>query len=282
MLAIGGAAIALLPGAPAFQLDPQLALALFVAPVLLDAAYDTSLRDLRKNWRPVANLVLIAVGLTTAAVAIVARLLVPEMSWGVAIALGAIVAPPDAAAASAVLRQLRLPHRLVVILEGESMLNDASALLVYRLAVSATMVSALTATQVSTTLLVVLPGSIVAGWVLARIVVIYLRPLEDIPSSIVMQFVTTFGVWLLAERNCRNFRSPCPPTWQRHPAPALSGAAICRWRPTQAFVRGRIRRPDGRPQRWCHRGRFRQLRRHPRHLGRATPLELRAPSRGTI
>lgn len=199
MLAIGGAAIALLPGAPAFQLDPELALALFVAPVLLNAAYDTSLRDLRKNWRPVTSLVLILVGVTTAAVAVVAHSLVPDMPWSAAIALGAIVAPPDAAAASAVLGQLRLPHRLVVILEGESLLNDASALLVYRLAVSASISNVLTASQVTTTLLVVFPGSLIAGWLLARIALICLRPLEDIPSSIVLQFVTTFGVWLLAE-----------------------------------------------------------------------------------
>jgi len=199
LLAIGGAAIALVPGAPAFQIDPQLALALFVAPVLLDAAYDTSLRDLRRNWVPVTSLVLVAVGLTTATVAVVARWLVPEMPWGAAIALGATVAPPDAAAATAVLRPLRLPHRMLVILEGESLLNDASALLVYRLAVTATVSGALTAPHVAATTLVVLPGSLVAGWLLARIYLICTRPLVDIPSAIVLQFVSTFGVWLLAE-----------------------------------------------------------------------------------
>jgi Na+/H+ antiporter len=199
LLAIGGAAIALVPGAPAFQIDPELALALFVAPVLLDAAYDTSLRDLRRNWVPVTSLVLVAVGLTTAAVAVVARWLIPEMPWGAAIALGATVAPPDAAAATAVLRQLRLPHRMLVILEGESLLNDASALLVYRLAVTATVSGALTAPQIALTLLVVFPGSLAAGWLLARIYLICVRPLSDIPSAIVLQFVSTFGVWLLAE-----------------------------------------------------------------------------------
>ena len=113
-----------------------MALALFVAPVLLDAAYDTSPRDLRDNWLPVTCLVLVAVGLTTAAVAIVAHALT-GMPLVAAIALGAIVAPPDAAAATAVLRQVNLPHRLVTILEGESLLNDASALLIYKIAVAA-------------------------------------------------------------------------------------------------------------------------------------------------
>ena len=136
-LAIGGALLAFVPAAPTFALPPELALALFVAPVLLDAAYDASLRDLRDNWAPVTGLVVVAVGLTTLAVAIVARALVPAMPWAAAIALGAVVAPPDAVAATAVLRPLQPPHRLLTILEGESLLNDASALLIYRLAVGA-------------------------------------------------------------------------------------------------------------------------------------------------
>src|ERR671939_1846551 len=136
-LAVGGALLAFLPGAPSFSVPPELALALFVAPVLLDAAYDASLRDLRDNWAPVTGLVVFAVGLTTAAVALVAHALLPAMPWAAAIALGAIVAPPDAVAATAVLRPLRPPHRILTVLEGESLLNDASALLIYRLAVGA-------------------------------------------------------------------------------------------------------------------------------------------------
>src|SRR4029453_16564664 len=136
-LAVGGALLAFFPGTPSFTVPPELALALFVAPVLLDAAYDASPRDLKDNWLPLSGLVVFAVGLTTVAVAVVVRALVPAMSWAPAIALGAVVAPPDAAAATAVLRQLRPPHRILTILEGESLLNDASALLIYRLAVGA-------------------------------------------------------------------------------------------------------------------------------------------------
>jgi len=137
LLALGGVVLAVIPGAPRIVLDPDLALALFLAPVLLDAAYDTSPRDLRENWLPLTSLVLVAVGLTTGVVALVAHALT-GMPWAAAIALGAIVAPPDAAAATAVLRQVNLPHRLQTILEGESLLNDASALLIYRIAVIAT------------------------------------------------------------------------------------------------------------------------------------------------
>src|SRR6187551_2457526 len=136
-LALGGAVLAFSPVEVSIALPPELALALFVAPVLLDAAYDASLRDLRDNWVPVTSLVVVAVGLTTIAVAIVARALMPALPWAPAIALGAVVAPPDAAAAIAVLRQLRPPQRILTILEGESLLNDATALLIYRLAVGA-------------------------------------------------------------------------------------------------------------------------------------------------
>src|SRR4051794_41814292 len=112
LVALTGAVLALVPGAPTLVLDPELVLALFVAPVLVDAAFDASPRDLRANWRAVSSLALGAVALTIAVVAMVAKLLVHDMPWGAAIALGAIVAPPDAAAATTVLKQLRPPHRL--------------------------------------------------------------------------------------------------------------------------------------------------------------------------
>jgi CPA1 family monovalent cation:H+ antiporter len=201
-MALGGAVLAFIPGAPRIVLDPELALALFVAPVLLDAAYDTSPRDLRDNWLPLASLVLVAVCLTTAAVAIVARALT-GMPWAAAIALGAIVAPPDAAAATAVLRQVRLPHRIVTILEGESLLNDASALLIYRIAVVAVTAGSISWAQAAPTLLISIVGSLLLGPILAlsymRLVNV-LNQSGDAPTSIILQFIGTFGVWLLADR----------------------------------------------------------------------------------
>src|SRR5687768_7972926 len=200
MVALAGAALALVPGTPTLVLDPELALTLFVAPVLLDAAFDSSPRDLRANWRSVAGLALGAVALTVVVVAVVVRLLVPDMPWAAAIALGAIVAPPDAAAATAVLKQLRPPHRLLVILEGESLFNDASALLVYRLAVGATLAGALSPASVIPMLLVVTVGSVVLGFVLSPLMMAITRRITDIPIAVVVQFCGTFAVWILAER----------------------------------------------------------------------------------
>src|SRR6185369_12199856 len=199
-LAVGGAVLAFLPFAPSFTLPPELALALFVAPVLLDAAYDASLRDLKDNWAPVMSLVVFAVGLTTAAVAIVVRYLMPEIPLAPAIALGAIVAPPDAVAATAVLRPLKPPHRLLTILEGESLLNDATALLIYRLAVGAVAASSFSMTAVAPTFLLAIAGSVVAGLTLAWISLRLLDRVQHVPTAIILQFVTTFFVWMLAER----------------------------------------------------------------------------------
>jgi Na+/H+ antiporter len=199
-LALGGACIAFIPGAPVFALPPELVLALFIAPVLLDAAYDASPRDLKDNWVPLTSLVVFAVGLTTAAVALVVRALLPEMPWAAAIALGSIVAPPDAAAATAVLRPLRPPQRILTILEGESLLNDASALLIYRLAVGAVAAHSFSIRAVAPNFLVAVAGSLVVGPVLGWIVLRLLGRVEHVPTAIILQFVTTFGVWILADR----------------------------------------------------------------------------------
>lgn len=200
LVALAGAALALIPGVPTIILDPELALALFVAPVLVDAAFDASVRDLRRNWRTVAGLALGAVALTVALVAVVARMLVPDLPWAAAIALGAIVAPPDAAAATAVLKQLRPPHRLMVILEGESLFNDASALLIYRLAVGAAAAGAISGWNVIPALFLVSVASVALALVLSRVMVAITARIDDVASGVLVQFCATFAVWILAEQ----------------------------------------------------------------------------------
>ena len=200
LLAVAGAALALVPSSTDATLDPELALALFVAPTLMDAAFDASPRDLRANWLPVGSLVLIAVAVTVAAVAVVARLLVPGMPWAVAIVLGAIVSPPDASAATAVLRQLSPPHRVMVILEGESLLNDAGALLIYRVALAAVTGGAFSLWSAGWLLLVTSLGGAALGFAAAQLYMRLVRPAHDIAGSVVTQFGGTFSVWLLAER----------------------------------------------------------------------------------
>jgi len=200
LLALVGALLALVPATPTIDLDPELALALFVAPTLLDAAYDASPRDLRRHLVPVVSLAVVMVVLTVAAVAIAARIVVPGMGWAAAIALGAIVAPPDASAAAAVLRRLEPPHNLLVILEGESLFNDATSLLIYRAAVGAAVTGAFSGWSVMPMLLVTCGGGVVAGYGLARLQIWLFSRVDDIAISVLLQFLGTFAVWMLAER----------------------------------------------------------------------------------
>ena len=134
---LAGAAIGLLPGMHLPELEPDLVFFVFLPPILWAAAFFTSLREFRANIRPIG---LLAVGLvlaTTAAVAMAAHALLPGLPWAVAVAIGAIVSPPDAVAAAAIVSRLPVPRRVVAILEGESLVNDASALVLYRTAVAA-------------------------------------------------------------------------------------------------------------------------------------------------
>ena len=230
LLALIGLGLAFAPGLPELVLDPELILALFVAPVLLDAAYDASLRDLKDNWRPVASLALIAVGLTVIAVALVIRLFLPDIPWPAAIALGAIVAPPDASAATAVLRMLRPPHRVLVVLEGESLFNDASALLIYRAAVgiaaSGTLINAVPS------LLIAGIASAFVGILLARLMLPILLRFQEVGPAVLMQFLSVFLVWILAE--------------QLHLSPIITmvcnAITIARTAPTK--IPGRLRIPS--------------------------------------
>jgi CPA1 family monovalent cation:H+ antiporter len=200
LLALAGVALALIPGTPSVVLDPQLALALFVAPILLDAAYDASPRDLKRNLAAVSSLAVAAVVATILAVAAVIHHLVPAMSWPAAMTLGAIVAPPDASAAVAVLRRLRPPHRMVVILEGESLFNDAGALLAYRVAAAAAMTGVVAGWSVIPLFLLTCGGGVIGGIILARLYLWATQRVRDIPISVLLQFIGTFGVWLLASR----------------------------------------------------------------------------------
>ena len=139
---LGGIALALIPGTPDIELDPDLALVLFLPPLLLASAYFTVWRDFRANLRIILQLAVGAVAFTTLVVGVVAHWVEPSLPWAACFALGAIVSPPDAVAAKAVLERLSLPPRITVLLEGESLVNDASGLVLYRFAV----VAALTGT----------------------------------------------------------------------------------------------------------------------------------------
>ncbi|MBX4910572.1 MULTISPECIES: cation:proton antiporter [Rhizobium] len=198
MLAIAGIIVAAFPWAPEVAIDPRLALALFIAPVLFDAAYDLPPRTLRRNWLPLFSLAAIAVILTAAAVTAVG-VAMAGLPLAVAVALGAIVAPPDAVAATVMLDRFNLPRQTYVILKGESLLNDAVALLIFSAAVAAATNPAFF-TGILAELTLAAPGGLILGYLLGRLYMIVGLKLAGTLGGTLLEFVATFGTWIIAER----------------------------------------------------------------------------------
>ena len=198
MLAAAGVGLALIPGMPRFSIDPHTALALFIAPALVDAAFDFPIRAMLRLWRPLFSLAVVVVLLSAGIVAWlgVARAGLPLFA---AIALGAIVAPPDAAAATAILSNVRMPLRSIALLKGESLLNDAAALLLFG-AATAVQTHGGIDTTLGLKLLLAAPGGILAGILLAKLVRLVNPFVTGTLGGNLMEFVTCFGVWVLAER----------------------------------------------------------------------------------
>jgi Na+/H+ antiporter len=199
LLVLAGLAVALIPGLPQVELDPDLTLALFLPPLLYWAALHTDLQELRGNLRPVALLAVGLVLVTTAAVAVLGHSLL-GMPWTVAVVLGAIVSPPDPVAATAVAGRLGLPRRMVTILEGEGLLNDATALVLYRVAVAATVSGAFSLAHAGVELVVAALGGtavgLAVGWVGSRI----LRRVSEAPVENTVKLLLPYVAWLGAER----------------------------------------------------------------------------------
>ena len=198
-LVIGGLAMGFLPIAPGVALEPRLVFTLFLPPVLFAAAYTTSWRDFRDNIRPILALAVVLVALTTYIVAIVADALIPELPLRAAFVLGAIISPPDAAAATAVLSRMKLPERVVTIVEGESLVNDAIALVLYNFAVQLTVAGTFSAAQAALSLAVSVGGSLALGAVLGLAWTALARRLTDPIIAITASFIVAFATYLVAE-----------------------------------------------------------------------------------
>ena len=199
-LVLGGLALSFVPRVPVVHLDPDVVFLIFLPPILWSAAYFTSLRDFRANLRPI---MLLAVGLvvaTTVAVAMVARAVVPGMSWPVAFALGAIVSPPDAVAATAIARQLRIPYRLVAVLEGESLVNDAAALVLYRVAVAAAVTGSFVVSEALWQFVLAAAGGVIIGLLVGAATSRAMRGASESSAQIAITLLAPYVAWILAER----------------------------------------------------------------------------------
>jgi len=200
LLVIGGLLLGFVPGLPPVRLDPNLVFFVFLPPILWAAAYFTSFRDFRANLRPILLLALGLVVATTATVAAVAHAVVPGLGWAGAVALGAIVSPPDAVAAVAILRRLRIPRRVVVILEGESLVNDAGALIIYRTAVLAMVTGAFSLADAAGQFVLAAVGGVAIGLAVAWLTMVASGWVADSMSEIAISLLAPYISWIAAER----------------------------------------------------------------------------------
>ena len=198
LLVIGGLGLSFIPHLPAVTLRPDLVFVLFLPPILYYAGLHTSWRDFRANIRPIS---LLAVGLvlfTTVAVAVAAHQIV-GMSWATAFVLGAIISPPDAVAATAILQRLRVPRWVVTILEGESLVNDATALVTYQFAVAAVVTGVFSLPHASLRFVLAAVGGVIVG-LLAGLVIAWIRPrLRDSSVEHIVSLLTPYVAYLPAE-----------------------------------------------------------------------------------
>jgi Na+/H+ antiporter len=200
LLVVGGALLGLVPGLPSVHLEPEIVFLVFLPPLLTYAGAYTSMRDFRANLGPITMLAGGLVLFTIAAVAVVAHALVEGMSWPAAFVLGAIVSPPDAIAATAIAQRLGLPRRIVTVLEGESLLNDATALVALRMATVAVVTGVFSLSEAVVSFVVMAIGGIVIGLVVAWLIVEIRARIEDPPVEITLALLTPYLAYLPAEQ----------------------------------------------------------------------------------
>jgi Na+/H+ antiporter len=199
VMVVAGLGICFIPHLPPVHLDPQAVFLIFLPPLLYAAAWYTSWRDFRANLRPIMMLAVGFVVFTTLAVGAVAHALIPAMPWAAAFTLGAIISPPDAVAATAIATRLGIPRRIVTVLEGESLVNDATGLTIYRFAVVAAITGTFSLASASELFIFASIGGVALGWVLGMLVARLHLLLDDAIVETVITLLTPFAAYLIAE-----------------------------------------------------------------------------------
>jgi Na+/H+ antiporter len=199
VLVLGGLPLAFIPGVPQIELDPELVLVVFLPPLLYAAAFLANVRELRADARAITLLAFPLVLFTTTAVAMVVHVIVDGIPWAAAFTVGAIVSPTDPVAATAIFRRLGAPRRLVAVVEGESLVNDSSALIVFRVAVAAAVGGTFSLAGAATSFVLAVAGGVAiglgVGWVVAEV----RRRIDDVPVEITISLLTGYAAYLIAE-----------------------------------------------------------------------------------
>jgi monovalent cation/hydrogen antiporter len=199
LLVVVGLGVSFVPGMPEFEIQPNLVLVLFLPPLVYSAALDTSYRGIRAKFRPIAMLAVVLVLVTTVTVGFVAHWLIPSLPLASALVLGAVVSPPDSVAAASIGRRLGLPRPLMTLLTGESLVNDATALTVFKVAVAAAVGTAPSWGQGIVTFVVASVGGALTGVVLGWLVHEIRTRLDDDIVESAIGLVVPFAAYLLAE-----------------------------------------------------------------------------------
>jgi CPA1 family monovalent cation:H+ antiporter len=197
---LAGMGLAFIPVEHRVQLDPDLILVLFLPPLLMSSAFSTVWRDFRTNLSIIAALAVGAVVFTTAVVGLVTHLVMPGLPWAVCFALGAIVSPPDALAAKAVLQRVALPPRMLVLLEGESLVNDASGLVLFRLAVAAALTGTFSVGDAVVSFAVLSVGGVAIGLLIGWAATLLLARLQEATILAVATLLTAWASYIIADR----------------------------------------------------------------------------------
>src|SRR5215213_1997121 len=199
LLVIGGAGIGFIPGLPPVELPPEAVLVIFLPPLLYSAAFFSSLRDLRDNMRPIGLLAIGLVVMTTLGVGLVAHAVVDDLSWAAAFLLGAIVAPTDPVAATAIASRSGAPRRIVTVLEGESLVNDATALVAYKVALAAVLTGTFSLFDATGSFVWQSVAGVGIGIAVGAAVAEVRRVIEDAPTEITISLITPYFAYLPAE-----------------------------------------------------------------------------------
>lgn len=199
LLVVGGLILAASPVSPHIELSPEIVLVVFLPPILFQAAQTTSLRDFKTYFRPISRLAVGLVVVTTVSIAVVAHWIVPGIGWPAAFVLGAVLSPPDAVAATAIFQRLGAPSRIVTILEGESLINDASALVVYTFAVAAVTTGAFSLGDALISFPIVVGIGIAAGFVAGRVLGKLALLVAEPSLAMVLLLLSPSAIYVLAE-----------------------------------------------------------------------------------
>jgi CPA1 family monovalent cation:H+ antiporter len=199
VLVVGGLAIAFVPGLPTVELDPDAIFLIFLPPLVFSAGWRTSPRELRTVMRPLALLAVGLVFLTAAVVAVVAHATVPGLGWAEAAVLGAILAPTDAVAAIAIFRRIGGPERVRLLVEGESMINDGTALVLYSIALGVATGGAFSLGDAALEFVAVSVGGIAVGLAVGFLSILFIRRQTDASLVVVLTLLTAYGAYIGAE-----------------------------------------------------------------------------------